>query len=352
MAQGHPSPEAFREIIAAGIQAPSADNRHELSFDQFGQSIRVWSECGASTQAFHRRILFMFGLGAVVENMVLRAASFDLAAEVRWFPDGAVPDMAASVDLSAARSVKGAELASAIAGRHTNRKFFRGPALSTPQQRMLEQDAAAIDSVRLVWMDEARLRKQALSLIRLAESERFRCESLHRDLFSCIRFEVGWDGVAEEGLSPGSLEVERPLRGAFQALRHWPLMRTFSRFGVHRLLGLRAGDAPCRFSPHLGVVATTLPLECGARAAGRAFERVWLRATLLGLAVQPLAASALLCLRQYEDVRPALRKELAHGWARLIPGMTPLMVFRLGRSSQATLRSGRRPLASYLRQAP
>lgn len=344
----HISPDDFLAIVEAGIRAPSADNRHLLLFDRVGDSVRVWGNDEFYRAPFHRRILSLLSLGAVVENMTLRARDLGFEPTVGWFPDPGEPRIVSEVTVTGP-CVTRDELALAIPQRHTNRRFFRGPPISGEQQQQLEADAATIGGTRLIWLDERPLRSKALRLIRLAEAERFRQQDLHHELFSSIRFEVGWSDEAEEGLAPGSLEVEWTLRNAFEALRHWRLMRLLTLIGAHHLLAFRAGTMPCRLSPHLGVIATTLDLEPGALAVGQALERVWLRAATYGMAFQPLAASTLLALEGYGEIRPGVKQKLAAGWKELAPGMLPLIVFRLGWSSPASLRSGRRPVASYLR---
>jgi hypothetical protein len=342
------SPDHFMSIVEAGIQGPSADNRHPLLFDQGSDSVRVWGNDEFCTAPFHRRVLFLIALGAVVENMALRARSLGFHIAVSWFPDVGKPRFAAELKVTGAGATAD-ELAWAIPHRQTNRRFFHGPPMLAAQRDKLERDATAIAGTRLIWLDQQPLRSKALRLIRVAETERFRCRHLHQELFSSIRFEVGWKNVADQGLSPGSLEIEWPLRGAFTALQRWGLMHSLACLGAHHLLGFRAGDAPCRFSPHLGAIATTLDIEPGALAVGQAFERVWLRATSYSMALQPMAASTLLALDGYQEVRPLMRQKLACGWAELTPGMHPLIVFRLGWSSPASLRSGRRPVEAYLR---
>jgi hypothetical protein len=97
-------------------------------------------------------------------------------------------------------------------------------------------------------------------------------------------------------------------------------------------------------------LTTTLSLEEGALAVGRALERVWLRATKMGLAFQPFAAPALFALEGYKDVRSALRRQLAEGWSEVVPDGTPLLVFRLGRASSPQVRSGRPSIEHYFKK--
>ena len=107
------------------------------------------------------------------------------------------------------------DLDAALTRRHTNRRFFRGPPMTAREKEGLETEVAATPGARLLWLDDRDTRRRALQLIRIAERERFRDRHLHEELFSGIRFDVGWHSAAPEGLAPGSLEVEAPLRRAF-----------------------------------------------------------------------------------------------------------------------------------------
>jgi hypothetical protein len=174
---------------------------------------------------------------------------------------------------------------------------------------------------------------------------------LHEELFGSIDFRVGWKATTTEHLAPGSLEVEGPLRVPFAALRHWRLMRGANRLGAHRLFGLRAGDLPARTAPHVCAITSTLPLDQAALAAGVAFQRVWLAAEGLGLALQPMVASAILAIHadSAHGLPGSAFERLRHGWRSLIGDAVPLIVFRVGRAPRPKVRSGRRPLETYLR---
>jgi hypothetical protein len=337
-------------IVEAGILAPSADNRHLLRFRVSDQAIVIGGDAEFARAPFHRRVLALVSLGAVVENMLRRAgalgfhaelvapAPFDAGrlAELRLRPASPQPDA----------------LEAAIPLRHTNRHaLFRGPKLSAEQVRQLTEDVAGIAGVRLLWLDAPELRRQALQLLRVAETERFRSQPLHADLFSGVRFDVGWWATAAEGLPPGALAIEAPMRPLFKALRNWGVMRALNAVGTHRFIGFRAADLPCRLAPHLCALGTTLDLDRGAVAVGRALERVWLRATTFGLAFQPFAGPGLLALEGYREVARGTQGRLRSGWAPLLSGATPLMVFRMGHSAPPAVRTGRPPVSGFLEPA-
>ncbi|MET0517519.1 MAG: hypothetical protein ABW005_01670 [Burkholderiaceae bacterium] len=345
----------LEEIAWAGVQAPSADNGLEYGFEYQDAAICIWAGAGvlANTER-HRRVLDLFAFGAMAENMRLRAGQFGLDGAIRWFPSDD-PGLIARIELQPRPGLGVDPLAAAIAARQTNRHLvFKGP-LSAAHKAGLAEKAQEIEGVRVQWLDGDR-RQAALKLIWQAESARFQSRRLHDELFSSVRFDLGWKGSADRGLPPAALEVEPPMRPMFSALRHWPLMHFLNFFGMHRVMGLRAGYLPCRLAPALAVVTTTLPLEPGALAAGRGFERLWLEATRQELVLQPMAASVVLPLQSDADqgLPRAARESLAEGWRTICGGELPLMACRVGCAAGTkapSVRTGRRPIASYTRNS-
>jgi len=200
----------------------------------------------------------------------------------------------------------------------------------------------------ILWMNTRENRLAALRLMRLAERERFRRKELHEELFGSIRFDVGWNRTVDEGLPPGALEVERPARPPFRQLRSWPLTRTLNRLGLYRALGWRVADLPCRLAPALGLL--TIQREATFVDGGRALQRLWLRATANGLAVQPLAAAGILPfqLRKETPTIPVdVLRELTDRLAALADGGVGLLFLRLGWANPPSLVAGRRDPRSF-----
>ncbi len=344
-----PLAEWLRGVLQAGVLAPSADNHARFCFEPVAEAVLVWYREGSLPPAGgYRRVLDLLSLGAIVENMHLAAAPHGRAAVIHSFPEPAPPELVCRITWQTA-ATRAEALWQQIPRRTTNRRLvFRGPPL-TPTE-MSDLQAALQPRCHLHWFNAGRARATALRLIRRAETERFRNRALHADLFSGIRFDVGWEAASDEGLPPGALGVERPFRPAFKQMRHWPLMRLANLFGMHWLLGLRAAWLPCWLAPHLGVIAVDRLDDAAVIAAGRSFQNLWLRVTALGLALQPMPASALYALEGAvaESVPQALCRRLRQGWQDLLPGVLPVMLFRLGHAPPMPVRTGRKPLAAHL----
>ncbi|MDW8323358.1 MAG: hypothetical protein RMK60_04600 [Burkholderiales bacterium] len=347
------SADTLAEILQAGVLAPSADNRHPIRFELEGQTVSLRRREGMlPPPGGYRRVLELLSLGAVLENIAVAAARHSMAAVIHLFPDPARPDLLCRLGWSP-RDGGVEPLWEQIPLRTTNRRLiFRGPALDPEAKASLL--AALQPGCHLHWLDAAAVRSRALRLVRLAETERFRNRVLHADLFAGIRFDVGWQRSCDEGLPPGALGVERPLRPAFERMRYWPVIRLLNLLGTHWLLGLRAAWLPCRLAPHLGVIAVDVIDDASVVAAGRSFENLWLRTTALGMALQPLPASALYALEgaMHEAVPETLNRLLRAGWQALLPGQRPLMLFRLGRAAAMPVRTGRSPLDHFLQLTP
>lgn len=348
-----PHEDALCEILAAGIQAPSAENHHYFRYAIESDRVRlVGIESATWSTLPHRQMLTRMAFGAVIENVALKSLEFGHAVQVDLRPDPAHSDVIATLRWAPVTSATSDPLAAAIASRHTNRRFYRREPVASSVLDELQRATATIAGASLRWLDAPALRRSALTAIRVAETERFRRPALHEELFGAVRFEIGWRRTVDEWLAPATLEVEAPARPVFAALRSWKTMRVANMFGAYAALGLRAGHLPAASAPHLGLLLAGGDEDADAINAGRALQRVWLATTLNGLAFQPMAAATALALQVpgegwvSADAQTRLRALLAElrGDAR----GAPRMLFRLGRASQPSAVAGRRPLHSYI----
>ena len=347
---GNLTASQIHAVVRSAVAAPSADNRHHVAFEPTAGGMRIWADDQYTNCVEpHRRQLTVFSFGAVIENTLVQASAYGLHSTVRAFPDVNRPKLVCKLEWKPADAPVD-PLLPAIDQRHTNRKFFKGPPLAEHELALLAEETRRFGGIQIRWCDDDERRSALLAQVRRAEAERFRQPRLHEELFSSIDWSAGWKATSAEGLPPGALEVELPLRPGFRAMSSWPVMRVLSLLQTHRLLGIRAADLPCRLSPHLGVLSAANALDGSVVDAGRAFQRLWLRAALHGWALQPMAASIALALQPVADgwVSGEVQRALQAGWAQLVGGDAPMMVFRLGRAAPPAVRAGRRPVESYL----
>lgn len=347
MNMNHSNPDVLRAILESAILAPSADNQHRVRFKLDKSSIRVtYLEPVLPPAGGYKRALVLMSLGALAENLAIAASRFGIRAVTALCPDPNQPDWVLQIQLQHDQA-EADPLWHSIPLRHTNRRvLFRGPRMSATEQGELDAEALAFPACQLRWLDDPAKRNHALRLMRLAETERFRTRWLHEELFSAIRFEAGWRESCPEGLPPGALGVEPPLRPAFALLQHWSVMRLANLLGAHYLMGWRACDLPCRLAPHLGVLTVKNSVDQSVFDAGRTFQRVWLAATSQGRVLQPMPASAIFALKgaSVEGVPLATQQRLAAGWRTSLGGAIPLMLFRIGFAKPLAIAAGRTDL--------
>lgn len=347
-----PEADPLRRILAAAVLAPSAENKHYLRFEALADCVRLFTTDRASwADQPHRQMLALLSYGAVVENAALRSAELGYALAATWLPEPGEPELMAELRWEASTAPSD-PLGHAIEARHTNRRFYRRARVSAEALARVSAAAQTSPHTPLLWLDDAAPRALALKAIRIAETERFRRQALHGELFGAVRFELGWKQTADEGLPPAALQIEPLMRTPFALLRHWRVMRAANLLGAHFALGLRAGYLPCALSPQIGLILASEPRqEVGALQAGRTFERVWLAATAEGLALQPMAAATALTHQKSGDgwVSAGARARLSELLNEMRQGHSaqPYLLFRLGQADAPSVVTARRPLEDY-----
>ncbi len=342
-------------ILQSAIQAPSADNHHRIRFQVDADTIHIRYTEELLPQGGYKRVLALLSLGAVVENLSIAASRFGLGAQTTLLADPIQPRLAIQIRLQPAQAAAD-PLWQVIPLRHTNRQVrYRGPKLSAIERSDLDSAVGAYPSSQLIWLDDPAQRKQVLRLMRRAETARYRNPILHQEFFSAIRFDVGWHASCTEGLPPGALAVEPPLRPLFKLLRHWPVMRWANLlFGADHIMGLRVSDLPCRLAPNLGLLAVKNTDHPTVFDTGRAFQRLWLTLTNQGRVLQPMPASALYALEgvQAEDIPIKLQQDLAQGWKSSLGANIPLILFRVGVARPGKIMAGRPQPEFFLDMPP
>lgn len=341
----------FMRLAHAAMWAPTAENRHfvRLRLDRDGAhgGILVMPTSALLSEDAGRMPLHSLGVGALVENVVLQAWAEGWRSQVRWCEAVTPGEPLARIDLRAAASDDVPSQVSAlhpyIEQRVTNRAVVMArPALDPAQRARFDALSDDLDGVRLGWIPAGGgAHRSFLRMAYAAESSRFANRDLHHEMFSGIRWSLGWSTSSEEGLPPGALGIEWIARPGFSLLRHWPLAKALSLVGGHRLIGLRAALIPLLMSADVMVISNERNGIPAWLDAGRAMQRAWLLATSMQRAVQPVAAVALYADPAFPHVSPRVCGQLQSGWRALIGDAFPMMCLRMGIAPAPSVRAGR-----------
>jgi nitroreductase len=329
--------------LRAAILAASPHDTQPWRFAVSPGAIEVYADRARHLGAFDpfRREMHL-GLGCAIENLVLAARAFGMTAEVQptsgrlEVSPGPDPILAARVALGTGQASRD-PLFEVIPQRHTNRGAYLDVPIAVERLRELA-DAVSGPNLRVAFLSDRGARREAGAVI-IAATERIIADpEMSRDSFRWIRTgrrEI-WehrDGVTIETSGAGRL-----LTVAGKVLPDLGAART-DRFWLESTRDVHTATASV-----FGLILVRDRLDMAqAIEAGRAWQRLHLRATAQGLAAQPLNQPVEMVDRNEMLGRP---DEFGRALAPLAGanGWGPTFVFRLGRAKREALRSPRRPL--------
>jgi nitroreductase len=333
-----------RRPLRSAILAASPHDTQPWSFVVSPGSIAVYADRARHLGTFDpfRREMHL-GLGCAIENLALAARVFGMKAEVRAV-EGRLeldpephPALAARIALTVGEA-KSDALFNAIPMRHTNRgPYFRNQPIAPERLKRL-LDHVSDPSVRVVFVAEEGARGE-LSAIVVEATERIIADAeMSRDSFRWTR--TGKREILDhrDGVTLDTFGANRLITTAGKLLPD-PGQKMTDRLWLKATRDVHTATAPV-----LGMILVPDRLDMvQSIAAGRAWQRLHLAATVEGLAAQPLNQPVEMIdrrqmLNRPDEFGPALtRLAGADGWE-------PTFVFRLGYASREAPRSPRRQL--------
>ncbi len=263
--------EQARFLVGYAVLAPSSHNTQPWRFAIDGPVVELSAEPKRWLRIADRdqRELHI-SLGCALENLLIAAEHFGLAHAIEYFPDPQRPEVAAKVTLSPAGESspvhRPPELFSAILERHTNRLLFEPepvPAEALDRLRAVGSD----EGIRLFLTSEPEVKDWIERLIVDADERRFA--------------DPEWRAELAEWVGRGAFGDPWPVAKLSQlVVRSFDLGRSTGAKDAHTFSS----------SPVFGLFASLEDTRESQVRVGQAFERIYLVAHSLGLALQPLSA--------------------------------------------------------------
>jgi nitroreductase len=292
----------------------------------------------------------LLSLGAFLENVCLTAAALGLVQEVEIHEFREVSDLVVRLRTVGRGPAVCSPLYEAIPRRHTNRRFHEGAVLPQSTLDELKQATEEWPRAQLAAVSEASSKRRLARVLGGADVVRTR----HSTMFSEMMSEVRWSDEeatrTRDGLALSTLELSAADRLALRALNAWPALRRVVPRGAME----NAALAPVMACSHVCLLSLEGDLTPEAMVnAGRAVQRLWLKATSLELSLQPMTALPFMVLRarfhagagftrvEAEEVL-RLGSELGELYS-LSGDQLPIFVFRLSKTGPASNRALRRP---------
>jgi hypothetical protein len=291
----------------------------------------------------------VFSVGSFVENVALGSAWLGLKYEVEVHDFRQPSDRVATIRYLGRGAPDRNALFEQITRRHTNRHLHQGPTLSDAVIDGLRKSIGDSTSVRLCCLSDAPQRKAAAEILGKGSVPLIR----HPVLFSQMMTEIRWSEAeadrSRDGVALGTLELPSQAALMLRVLRGWPPLRKLLPRGALA----KMPEPSILGCSHLCVLAVRGDLSTqGLVNAGRALQRVWLEATRVQLAIQPLSTLPFLVLRAERFAGAGLSTSEARDLSKLGAALKavysleadefPLFIFRLSRpvaaASQRALR--------------
>jgi hypothetical protein len=339
--------------VERAAMAPSAGNVQPWCFESRADEQLVCRlHARASGSALDpERMAARVACGASFVNLELAARSDGHRTEVHWGGDEADPELVYACRFHRDPALAPDALDAFVPLRCTNRRLRVRKPLRAGWREPLESEVLRQDGMLVVHESDAALDGAGRVLGEL-ERVRIFSEPLYREMMN----ELADAPDAKIGITVATLELSGADRAALDILRRRDVV-AFLR-SVDR--GQALVDLVRKPVQAAGALCFMHMAGTGAHAAHRggvAMQRVWLRATQLGLALQPLSAGLYMLaqlahanrrLPEWERTELARLKEPFERYFRVPEGRTGMLIFRLFESDAPTARSARLPVSAIL----
>ncbi|GGN74338.1 Rv1355c family protein [Nocardia rhizosphaerihabitans] len=347
-----PPADPVAAILACAQRAPSGGNVQPWRLRGEPGLIEIALDPTGSTAMDIELRGSAVAVGAAVHNARAAAAAHGLLGEPQWRVDDPAVPLLARLRLREGTDPDLAADYPLALDRHTNRRLGATTPLPGTVVPALGTAAAAEDAT-VHAITGADALAEAAELLGASDRVRYLTPQLHGQLYAELRW-PGEDlrtGIDVRTLEPAPDELAKLQVGrrtdVMDRLREWSAGAALGESTVDRV---RASSAlvAIGFRPRAGGI----PDLADYARAGAAVERVWLRAQLLGLAVQPVSPVFLYADRR-EDLRivsPEFTDTLASIQRRfqdllgLPEDENVALVLRLSYAAAASVRSRRLPV--------
>ena len=347
----------IRDIVGAGIMAPSGGNAQPWKFLYTGNSLYVFHEIHFSYSLLDFNSLGSYlAIGAAIENMSIKAASLSIGLSADYFPLSEHQNLAAVITFSnATQPLPVAGLEPGIYTRQTNRNNTHRPVIAENVYDRIQKSITNYAGAELLIIKEESLMKELGELFATAEMLRILHPRGHYDTFTNeLRWTKEENEEKRDGLDVATLGVNVNELVALKVAADAGAIKTLREIGggaaFKRMVNKAVGN-----SAAIGIVSMPGYSEEAFLKGGRAVERIWVEANLLNISFQPITQLVFLLARlayhkdgEKDNLFMESVAKLRDGFYKLLPELLtkqPVFIFRLGESGEA-VRSLRRPLES------
>lgn len=275
--------EDIKKILEISVNAPSGGNSQPWKFKIENNRIYIFANPEKDHPVLnYRNRGTWLAHGALIENIIIASCEFGYKADIDIFPDKNNQNLTAIINLEKSNCAKDS-LFSAISLRATNRKPYRKEPLGEEKKNdllsVIKNEEAKM-SVRLI--DNEEKMNELGEAMSAAEIVMFENKLLHKLMFKEVVFTKKEEQKKQSGLYVKTMELKSPQQIALRIFKYWPIMNFLNR-KANLARTIAAENAKIYASNSaIGVIFTEDKDEAFIQV-GRTMERLWLKATEMGL---------------------------------------------------------------------
>ncbi len=337
------------EMLREACRAPSGDNAQPWRFQWDGSTLALYNIPGIHNPHldFEERGAYI-AHGALIENLCIAAPHYGYEVSVVLFPDHGDMDLVARIAFTACEPNDDSLYAS-LSTRATNHHSYQNRPLTAEEKSAFEKSAMPSPGIELKLVTE---REDIETLARAASRVEIVIlddENISSSFFSGMVWTHAEERKKKSGFFVKTLEFNPIQSFVFWLASKPKILRLF------RLIGLPSfiADQDAKLYATGSVAGGVLVADESAEqfiSAGRVLERVWLTATKLGFAFQPLVAMVFVAYRVETGrgrLSPAHAKEMNEAFAQTRKvlggeGKIPVLLFHAGIAPAPSTRTSRR----------
>jgi hypothetical protein len=349
--------ENITKIINAGILAPSGDNCQpwQIYFD--GEKLSLKNIEYKDTSLYNvKNIASYIALGAMIENMTIMAKSLGYEVSVKLFPDSENSSIVAILSFTKGQKISDS-LLPFIDKRCVNRKKFKPMQLEHLARESLFKATSEFEGAELFMVEDDEKKKLLAKILSVNDRILFENKNLHDFLFKHLHWSKKEVELSRDGMSIESLELGALQSRMFRLLSSWNLVNFLNFFCFSRVVPAQSYRL-CRGSSAICMLLMKGKGFEGFVNGGRVFQRIWLTATSLGLALHPMTGITFLIQRlrmtgktDLTIAHHRLLIELEKQLGEIFPinkEKSMIMAFRLGYADPPSDKSLRLPVDKVL----
>lgn len=278
--------EDIEKIIKDGTLAPSGENAQPWKFIVKSNEIHVFNkpEVDQSLYNFKQRGSYV-AHGALIENIVISSSKYGYKTDVKLFPEEDNVNLVAIITLEKTNTEEN-PLYKYIEKRGTNRKSYEERKLSDEQKIQLTNVAREGNYAELKIIDNKESMNVLGDALAVNELVLFSNKKLHDFFYEHIIWKDDEQGKAG-GFYIKTLEFLPNQLKAVKLFRNWFILNIFNK--LIKVADKIAKENAEKYAKSGTLVAVVVGGNSDSDfvKGGRAMQRVWLKATELGLSAHP-----------------------------------------------------------------